>query len=242
MGTRWRHRLSRGSRKCAVSALTLRSRPLPPVAGRCAIKRRAAPLTFNVRASHMRLLAFLGCLFWISHASGSDCRSYEALTSMERESPRCQCSNFPKALESLAQFKNLKLVAACNYQVTHIEGAPTITDGEFFLRGKQVISGLLIRKATEHDWEFRFRGKRIKSQPPFYYNFVSLIFSDERAAERKFKAPKFKGKIGCWEANIRINVTEMKAMINGIHEGFHAVKYSVLDVGPYRQCPGNPEN
>jgi len=29
--------------------LTLRSRPLPPVAGRCAIKRRAAPLTYNVR-------------------------------------------------------------------------------------------------------------------------------------------------------------------------------------------------
>ena len=29
--------------------LTLRSRPLPPVAGRCAIKLRAAPLTSNVR-------------------------------------------------------------------------------------------------------------------------------------------------------------------------------------------------
>ena len=30
------------------AALTLRSRPLPSVAGRCAIKRRAAPLTYNV--------------------------------------------------------------------------------------------------------------------------------------------------------------------------------------------------
>ncbi len=28
--------------------LTLQSRPLPPVAGRCAIKRRAAPLTLHV--------------------------------------------------------------------------------------------------------------------------------------------------------------------------------------------------
>ena len=29
--------------------LTLRSRPLPSVAGRCAIKLRAAPLTYNYK-------------------------------------------------------------------------------------------------------------------------------------------------------------------------------------------------
>lgn len=186
-------------------------------------------------AQHMRLLTFFGCLFWISNASGSVCQSYGALS--YRDSPQCQCSNFPKELESFSPFKNLKLVAACNYQTE-------FSDGELFFRGEQMFSGLLIRKATEHDWEIRFKGKRIKPQPPFYYRFVELIFPDENSARNKFETPKFTRKIGCWEANVRINVTVMKASLppGNIQEGFHAIKYTVLDVGPYRQCPSDPIN
>ena len=74
----------RGRSQC----LTFRSRPLPPVAGRCAIKLRAAPLTFNVRTlrplwcsslsrlflaacwlcqsgSARRRLLLAPCLFWL---------------------------------------------------------------------------------------------------------------------------------------------------------------------------------
>lgn len=41
--------------------LTLRSRPLLPVAGRCAVKRRAAPLTYNVSdPMNMKLVRTLG--------------------------------------------------------------------------------------------------------------------------------------------------------------------------------------
>ena len=39
---------SLAARLSRQTLLTLRSRPLPSVAGRCAIKRRAAPLTYNV--------------------------------------------------------------------------------------------------------------------------------------------------------------------------------------------------
>jgi hypothetical protein len=44
------------------TVLTLRSRPLPPVAGRCAIELRAAPLTYNVRAH----VPPLDCLLFIA--------------------------------------------------------------------------------------------------------------------------------------------------------------------------------
>jgi len=184
----------------------------------------------------MRLLPLLGCLFWISHASGSDCRAYGALT--YRESPQCQCSNFPKELKSFSPFRNLKLVAACDYQTLRIEGKPEFSGGELFFRGEQLFSGLLKRRATEFDYEIRFKGERIKQQPPFYYEFVELVFSDERTALKKFKPPKFNSKVTCWEANVSIKVTEMKAMPSGnIQEGFHPIKYSVMSVGPYRQCP-----
>ena len=37
----------------------MRSRPLPPVAGRCAIKRRAAPLTYNVGELELKSMSKL---------------------------------------------------------------------------------------------------------------------------------------------------------------------------------------
>ena len=55
-----------------------------------------------------------------------------------------------------------------------------------------------------------------------------------------FSAPKPDGKTSCWEARVKLKITEMLSVFGWDNsEGDYPQKYTVLELGAYRKCP-NP--
>lgn len=190
----------------------------------------------------MRLLATIGFLLLFNHAAAFDCREYESQRFNEDQSSWCKCEDLPKALQAISDFKNLSLTAACNYEIRNL-GGEELPIGYFFYRGSQVFTGRMVRQATDEGWGFYLFGEKVAQRPPLYHSSVQLIFSDETLAQRNFNVPDFTEVTSCWEANVKINVTEMEIIVgDDTVEGNHIRKYSVLDVGPYRQCPKDQVN
>jgi len=192
----------------------------------------------------MRQLISLGLLLSLFHSSPS--LSADACKRHKSENPayaqsRCQCKNFPKLLQTPpSQFKNLKLAAACDYQIQNILGEPREV-GDFFFRGEQMVSGIVRREPSEFIDEFTLRGgKRVPSPanpPVFFRHEVFLQFNDQRLAEKTFKAPKPGEATPCWEAKARLKITEMRSVFGWDNrEGDFPLKYEVMELGPYRKC------
>ena len=188
----------------------------------------------------MRRLKSLGLLFCLFHASASI--SADMCKEYPDEYPdllRCQGNNCPKVLQtSPSQFKNLKLVAACNYEIRDSE--PRLV-GDFFFQGEQIISGTIRREPSEFIDEFTLRGERRTSwpeKPPmFFRDQVYMQFNDEFMAEKAFKTPKPNKKTTCWEANVKLKIMTMVSVFGWDNrEGDFPRKYTVLTVGPYRKC------
>lgn len=104
-----------------------------------------------------------------------------------------------------------------------------------------MVSGVIKREPSEFINEFTFRGPKTipwpSKRPIFFRHAIYLQFSDAVLAEKKFKAPKPSDKTTCWEANARLNVTEMQSIFGWDNtEGDYPRKYNVLEVGPYRKC------
>lgn len=159
------------------------------------------------------------------------------------ELARCQGSKCPASLLTPPnQFPGLKLLAACDYHMAKdAEGAPPAS-GAFFFRGEQVVSGVLRREASEFIDEFTLLGATVTSwpeKPPlFFRGRVHLQFPDASKAEKAFSAPKPDGKTSCWEARVKLKITEMLSVFGWDNsEGDYPQKYTVLELGAYRKCP-----
>lgn len=190
----------------------------------------------------MRLLTFLGFLFCIFQTSAST--SVDICKQFPRDYPdllRCQGSTCPKLLQTApSQFKNLKLAAACDYHIQNQEGIPREV-GTFIFKGQQIVSGVLRREPSEFINEFTLRGgKKIQcpEKPPlFFRDEVYLQFDGSPMTEKAFKTPKPTKSTPCWEANVKLNVTEMLSIFGWDNlEGDYPRKYSVLEISPYRKC------
>jgi hypothetical protein len=190
----------------------------------------------------MHLLKFLGFLFCIFHASASI--SADMCKEYPHEYPdllRCQGNNCPKLLQtSPSQFKNLKLVAACDYQIQNLEGVPSEV-GIFIFQGEQVVSGVLRREPSEFINEFTLRGEKTTpwpaKRPVFFRHEIYLQFPDALKAEKTFRTPKANRKTPCWEAKATLKVTEMHSIFGRDNtEGDYPQKYSVVEIAPYRKC------
>lgn len=106
----------------------------------------------------------------------------------------------------------MKLVAVCDYREQRYENGSLEMRGEFFFRGDQAFSGRLRREESDFVTEFTFVGEKLESHPPFYDSVVSLRFEDATLAQREFKAPKLGKKSLCWEASIKLRVTEILSL------------------------------
>lgn len=193
----------------------------------------------------MRLLKFLGLLLCIFHASASFPRdvgvckkhNYES-----RELPSCQGNDCPKLFQtSPNQFRKLKLVAACSYQIMQESRGNHREVGAFFFQGEQIVSGVLRREPSEFIDEFTLRGEKAtpwpEKTPIFFRGEIYLQFVDAQVAERAFKAPKANKRRSCWEAKVKLKITEMRSIFGWDNtEGNYPLKYSVLEVGPYQKC------
>lgn len=193
----------------------------------------------------MRLLKFLGLLLCIFHASTSlpkdvdVCKKYNYTTP---ELPNCQGKNCPKLFRTPpSQFINLKLAAACSYQIMDETPGNHREVGAFFFQGEQIVSGVLRREPSEFIDEFTLRGEKRtpwpEQTPVFFRHEIYLQFVEESVAERAFKTPKTNKRTSCWEAKVKLKVTEMKSIFGWDNtEGDYPLKYNVLEVGPYRKC------
>lgn len=114
--------------------------------------------------------------------------------------------------------------------------------GAFLFQGEQIISGVIRREPSEFINEFTFRNesKTVSwpTNPPIFFRHeVYLQFPDAISAEKKFRTPKPNKRTPCWEAIVKIKVTEMESIFGWDNtEGDYPQKYSVLEIGPYRNC------
>lgn len=155
----------------------------------------------------------------------------------------CEGTNCPKLFQtSPSQFRKLKFVAACNYQIWADIPDMRREIGAFLFKGEQTLLGVIRREPSEFINEFTFRdeSKTVSSpsKPPIFFRHeIYLQFPDAVLAEKKFKAPKPNAKSNCWEANATIYVTEMWSIFGWDNmEGDYPQKYSVLKIGQYRKC------
>lgn len=187
----------------------------------------------------MRLLKFLTFLFCIFHASTSI--SADLCKEYPREHAgllRCQGNKCPNVLlTSPLQFKNLKLVAACDYEIRDSE--PRLV-GDFFFQGEQIIWGTIRREPSEFIDEFTLRGEKRTSAEKrslFFRDHIYLQFNDQLMAEKEFKAPKSDKSRSCWEAKAQLKIFTMLSVFGWDNrEGDFPRKYTVLTVEPYRKC------
>jgi hypothetical protein len=193
----------------------------------------------------MRLLTFLGLLFCIFHASASFSKDVDVCEKYgfnSPELPRCLGKNCPKLFQTPpSQFKNLKLAAACNYQIMDETPGNNREVGAFFFQGEQIISGVLRREPSEFINEFTLRGEEKTpwpaKTPVFFRQEIYLQFSDALTAEKMFRTPKPNKRTSCWEAKVKLIITEMNSIFGWDNiEGDTPLKYSVLEVGPYQKC------
>jgi hypothetical protein len=190
----------------------------------------------------MRLLAFLGLLLCIFHASASvpadACKKYKQENPVYSQS-RCRCNNFPKVLQTPpSQFQRLKMAAACDYEIRDSEARVV---GDFFFQGEQIISGVIRREPSEFLDEFTLRGEKItpwpEKPPVFFRHEVYLQFNDKLMAEKAFKTPKPNKRTPCWEARVKLKIITIQSVFGWDNrEGDFPRKYNVLTVGPYRKC------
>ncbi len=190
----------------------------------------------------MRLLTLIACLLCIpqAHASSSQdlCEKHGYATP---ELPRCRGKACPQLLQTPpSQFRNLSLTAACNYQIQDIQGEPAEV-GAFFFTGKQMITGVLRREPSEFINEFTLRGEKKTpwpaKRPIFFRHELYLQFPDVRETEKKFRAPKPSPQAPCWEARVKLKITEMESIFGWDNtEGDYPLKYEVLEMGPYHKC------
>lgn len=198
----------------------------------------------HVRTSQMRLLLLLGLLSCIFHASVSFSKGVDACDKYDKspELPSCYGKHCPKLFQtSPTQFRNLKLVAACNYQIMDESPGNSREVGAFFFQGEQVISGVLRREPSEFINEFTLRGEETavwpKKTPVFFRGDVYLQFPDMQETEKAFRAPKPNKRTQCWEAKVKLKITEMWSVFGWDNiEGDYPHKYTALEVGPYRKC------
>lgn len=186
-------------------------------------------------------LAVLLACFQASAAIAADvCQRYHY------ENPalsHCQGGKCPRLLQLAPNlYPGLKLLAACDYHISKDLQAGPAASGAFFFQGEQVVSGVLRREPSEFINEFTLLGETVtawpENPPVFFRGRVHLQFPDASKAEKAFRTPGTDGETKCWEARVKLKITEMHSVFGWDNsEGDYPQQYTVLEQGPYRQCP-----